>query len=103
MIAMRGVQFLSDYQGKKIAALVDLIEHHEFWEDVLAECNEPVGFQFLVNDRGDKVAVLLDFEQHGELWEDICDNLAVESRKDEPRIPWEKARRQLRPKSELSV
>ena len=100
---MRGVQFLSDYQGKKTAALVDLIEYHEFWQDVLEECSEPVGFQFLVNDQGDKVAVLLDFEQHGELWEDICDSLAVESRKDEPRIPWNNVRHPLKPQNEISV
>lgn len=100
---MRGVQFFTDYQGNKTAALVDLKEHRQFWADVLAECGEPVGFQFLVNEQGEKIAVLLDFENHGELWEDVYDRLAIAARKDEPRLSWEEVKRDLESKRELSV
>ncbi|NEP40500.1 MAG: hypothetical protein F6K35_15155, partial [Okeania sp. SIO2H7] len=44
---MRGVQFLTDSQGKKTGAFIDLKEHSAFWEDVLAECGETSDFQFL--------------------------------------------------------
>lgn len=70
-------------------------EHSEFWADVLEECGTPEGFQFLIDDQGQKIAVLLDFEQHGSLWEDVYDSLIIESRKDEPRIPFEEVKRQL--------
>lgn len=100
---MRGVQFLTDYQGKKTAALIDLKEHREFWADVLEECGEPTGFQFLIDAQDEKIAVLLDFEQHGELWEDIYDSLIIESRKDETRIPWEEVKRELTQKGKLGV
>lgn len=100
---MRGVQFLIDSQGKKIAALVDLKEHSEFWADVLEECGEPTDFQFLIDDQGEKIAVLLDFEKHSELWEDVYDSLILESRKDEPRVAWEEVKRELIEKGKLSV
>ena len=45
---MRGVQFLTDYQGNKTAALIDLKEHSAFWSDVLEEVGEPRDFQFLI-------------------------------------------------------
>ncbi|MEG3978773.1 hypothetical protein QT970_29790 [Microcoleus sp. herbarium8] len=90
---MRGVQFLTDNLGNKTAAIVDLKEHSAFWADVLAECGEPTDFQFLVDSQGEKIAVLLDFEKHGELWEDVYDCLTIESRKDEPRVPWEEVTR----------
>jgi hypothetical protein len=47
---MRGVQFLTDNQGHKTAALVDLKEHSEFWADVLEECPDSIGFEFLIDD-----------------------------------------------------
>ena len=100
---MRGVQFLTDHQGNKIAALVDLKEHSEFWADVLEECDEPTSFQFLIDDEGEKIAVLLDFEKHSEPWEDIYDSLIIESRKDEPRDSWEDVKRDLIEKGKLSV
>ncbi|WP_293178809.1 MULTISPECIES: hypothetical protein [unclassified Microcoleus] len=100
---MRGVQFLTDNEGNKTAAIVDLKEHSEFWVDVLAECGEPTDFQFLVDGQGEKIAVLLDFEKHGELWEDVYDSLTIESRQDEPRVPWEEVKRQLEEKGMLNV
>lgn len=100
---MRGVQFLTDYQGKKTAALIDLKEHSEFWADVLEECGQPTEFQFLIDDQGEKIAVLLDFEKHSELWEDIYDSLVIESRKNEPRVSWQEVKRELTQKRKLSV
>jgi len=69
----------------------------------LAECGEPTDFQFLVDGEGEKIAVVLDFEKHGELWEDVYDSLTIESRKDEPRVPWEEVKRQLEKKGMLNV
>ncbi|MEG5058687.1 hypothetical protein QUB60_11555 [Microcoleus sp. A2-C5] len=100
---MRGVQFLTDNLGNKTAAIVDLKEHSDFWVDVLAECGEPTDFQFLVDGEGEKIAVVLEFEKHGELWEDVYDSLTIESRKDEPRVPWEEVKQQLEKKGMLNV
>lgn len=100
---MRGVQFLTDNLGNKTAAIVDLKEHGAFWTDVLAECGEPIDFQFLVDSEGEKIAVVLEFEKHGELWEDVYDCLTIESRKDEPRVPWEEVQHQLQEKGKLNV
>lgn len=100
---MRGIQFLTNNQGKKTAALVDLKEHSEFWADVLEERGELTEFQFLIDDQGKKIAVLLDFEKHGELWEDIYDGLIAESRENEPTIPWEEVKSELKSKGKLSV
>jgi len=100
---MRGVQFLTDYQGRKTGVLVDLKEHSEFWADVVEECGEPIDFQFLIDDQGEKIAVLLEFEKHSELWEDIYDSLIIESRKDEQRVPWEEVKHGLIEKGKLSV
>jgi hypothetical protein len=100
---MQGIQFLTDHQGKKIAALVDLKVHRAFWLDVLQEVGEPTDFQFLVDEQGEKCAVLLDFSKHEELWEDIYDGLAIQSVKDEPRVSWEEVKHQLRVQDKLSV
>ena len=97
------MQFLTDNLGNKTAAIVDLKEHSAFWADVLAECGEPTDCQFLVDSQGEKMAVVLDFEKHGELWEDVYDCLTIESRKDEPRVPWEEVQRQLQAKGKLNV
>jgi len=100
---MRGVQFLTDHQGNKTAALVDLKEHSAFWADVLEECGEPLDFQFLINDQGEKIAVVLDFEKHGELWEDVYDGIICDERENEPTVPWEEVKRELEAKRKLSV
>lgn len=100
---MRGVQFLTDNLGNKTAAIVDLKEHSEFWDDVLAECGEPTDFQFLVDGEGEKIAVVLDFEKHGELWEDVYDAIICDERENEPTVPWEEVKLKLMEKGKLSV
>lgn len=92
---MRGVQFITDNQDRKIAALVDLKEHSEFWADVLEEYGEPTGFQFLIDEQGEKIAVILDFEKHGELWEDVYFGLITDELEDEPGVTWEEFKREL--------
>ena len=69
---------------------------------MLAECRKPTDFQFLVDSQGEKTAWLLDCEKHDELWEDVYDSLIIESKKDEPRVPWEKIKRQLEEKGMLN-
>lgn len=54
------------------------------------------GVQFVVDDKGKKKAVLIDLSEWGELWEDIYDILVSHSRKDEPTIPWEQLKAELR-------
>jgi hypothetical protein len=100
---MRGVQFLTDHEGKKTAALVDLKEQSALWADVLEECGIPSGFQFLIDEQGEKIAVLLEFDKHGSLWEDVYDGLTTEDIEDEPGIPWEEVERELMEKSKLNV
>lgn len=99
---MGGVQFITDSQGNKTAALVDLKEHSEFWADVREEDIELTDFQFLIDNQGQKIAVLLDFEKHGELWEDIYDSLIAESRENEPRASLEEVKRELMEQGKLS-
>lgn len=53
------------------------------------------GIQFVVDEHGNKTAVLIDLAEWGELWEDFYDNVIAESRKDEPRIPWEEVEKEL--------
>ncbi|MDB9510243.1 hypothetical protein PN499_03350 [Kamptonema animale CS-326] len=100
---MRGVQFLTDNQGKKTAAIVDLKEHSQFWVDVLAELGESTDFQFLINDKGENIAVLLEFDKHGELWEDVYDGIIADEREKEPTVPWGEVKLKLMEKGKLSV
>ena len=100
---MRGVQFLTDHEGNKTGAIVDLKEHSQFWADVLEECGEPKDFQFLINDKGENIAVLLEFDKHGELWEDVYDGIICDERENEPSVPWEEVKLKLMEKGKLSV
>jgi hypothetical protein len=100
---MRGVQFLTDHQGQKTAAIVDLKEHSEFWAEVLSEMGEPTEFQFLINSVGERIAVVLDFEKHGELWEDVYFGLVTDNLEDEPGVPLEDIETQLIDKETLNV
>jgi len=93
---MGGVQFLTDHQGQKTAAIVDLKEHREFWAEVLSELGEPTDIQFLINSVGKKIAVVLDFEKHGELWEDVYDGIIADERENEPTIPWKEVKQSLK-------
>lgn len=95
---MRGVQFVTDDQGRKTAVLVDLKEHSEFWADVIEEDSDSTDFQFLINNQGERTAVLLDFEKHGELWEDLYDSLIADLREHEPTVPWEDVKHELKSK-----
>ncbi len=56
------------------------------------------GVQFLSDAAGKKTAVLIDLRRYRRIWEDIYDAIVAESRKDEPRVPWEDVKRQLRAK-----
>ncbi|MEG3970450.1 MULTISPECIES: hypothetical protein [unclassified Microcoleus] len=47
----------------------------------------------LVESQGSKVPVLLDFQYPDDIWEDVYDCVIIESRKDEPRVPWEEFKR----------
>jgi len=53
------------------------------------------GFQFLVDEKGEKSAVLIDLKKHRRLWEDFYDLMIVESRRGEPRVEWEAAKKRL--------
>ncbi len=55
------------------------------------------GVQFVVDESGKKNAVLIDLNEFGELWEDVYDILVSQSRKDEPTIPWEELKSEMRP------
>lgn len=52
-------------------------------------------FQFLIDANGNKTAVLIDLKKHRQLWEDFYDLMIVESRRDEPRVDWQAAKRRL--------
>jgi len=54
------------------------------------------GIQFVVDDTGKKKAVLIDLTEWGDLWEDFHDVLVSESRRDEPLVPWEELKGELR-------
>jgi hypothetical protein len=54
------------------------------------------GVQFVSDEAGTRTAVLIDLRRHRQIWEDIYDTMVAESRKDEPRIPWEDVKRKLR-------
>jgi hypothetical protein len=100
---MRGVQFFTNYQGQKTAALIDLKEHHEFWQDVIAEIDEPTDFQFLINENGEKIAVLLEFDKHDDLWEDVYDGLLCENREEDTGVLWENFKLELESQRSINV
>ena len=54
------------------------------------------GVQFLVDEKGEAQAVVISLKKHRKLWEDFQDLLVSESRKDEPSIPFEDVKKQLR-------
>ena len=51
-MAMRGVQFVTDTDGKKIAVLLDLEEWGELWEDIYDN--------MLADERADEPSTSLD-------------------------------------------
>ncbi len=60
------------------------------------------GIQFVIDDRGDATGVLIDLKRHGKLWSDIFDRMLIESRRNEPRIAWSKAKSKLRRRRGMS-
>jgi len=51
------------------------------------------GISSLTDGSGNKTAVVLDLKKHRRLWEDIRDRLLIESRRGEPREPFERVKR----------
>ena len=92
---MRGVQYLTDYQGNLKSVLINLQEHQAFWQDVLAEIDKPIDFQFLINEKNQQIAVLLELPKHEELWEDVYDTLITDDLENEPSIAWEEFKQEL--------
>ena len=54
------------------------------------------GIHYLVDSSGRKKAVQIDLRKHGALWEDFHDVLVADSRKNEPRVPFEEVKERLR-------
>jgi hypothetical protein len=54
------------------------------------------GIQFVIDDKGKKKAVLIDLSEHGELWEDFYDVLISQQRKDEPAVPWDELKAEMK-------
>ncbi|MCL4706319.1 hypothetical protein KJ068_14210 [bacterium] len=53
------------------------------------------GFRFLIDEKGDKTAVLIDLNKHRRLWEDFYDLMMIEARRNDPRMDWKTAKKQL--------
>ena len=56
------------------------------------------GVRFVSDEAGNKTAVLIDLRRHRRIWEDLYDAMVAESRKHEPRVPWEDVKQRLRAK-----
>ncbi len=54
------------------------------------------GIQFVTDDSGRKKAVLIDLSEWGELWEDVYDVLVSQSRRNEPTVPWEELKAEMK-------
>jgi hypothetical protein len=53
------------------------------------------GFQFIVDADGNKTAVLINLKNQRRLWEDFYDLMIIESRRDDPRVDWQTAKKRL--------
>jgi hypothetical protein len=53
------------------------------------------GIQFLSDHAGKTTGVLIDLRRHRRLWEDFYDQMVSDSRRHEPRIPWDEVKRRL--------
>ena len=53
------------------------------------------GIHFVTNERGKKVAVMIDLDRYGELWEDFYDQLVVEQRRGDKRLPFSAVEKRL--------
>mgnify|MGYP001607538837 CR=1 FL=1 len=54
------------------------------------------GIQFVSTPTGIKTGVLIDLKRYRQIWEDVYDQIVAESRKDEPRVPWEGVKKRLK-------
>lgn len=52
--------------------------------------------QYVMDGEGHKVAVVVPVAEYEELLEDLHDLAIIAERRDEPRIPWDEVKRQLR-------
>ena len=52
------------------------------------------GIQYIVDNQGKKKSVILDLEKWGHYWEDFYDILVSESRREEPKVSWEKLKKE---------
>jgi len=52
------------------------------------------GIQYIIDDQGKKKSVILDLEKWGDYWEDFYDILVSESRREEPKVSWEKLKKE---------
>jgi len=59
------------------------------------------GIQFVSDNKGRKVGVLIDLRKHRRLWEDFWDVLEAKRRSKGPKVPWEKAKKELRKHGKL--
>lgn len=100
---MRGVQYLKNDQGNLTSVLINLQEYQAFWQNVLAEINQPVNFQFLVNEKDEKIAVLLELPRDEELWEDLYDSSLINELKDESTMTWEEFKQELKQNKLVNV
>jgi hypothetical protein len=59
------------------------------------------GINYITNEKGKRTGVVIDLSKHGDLWEDFYDAWMIEQRKEDQRIPWEKAKKMLRKSRKL--
>jgi hypothetical protein len=52
--------------------------------------------EFVRDERGRKTAVVIPIREYRELLEDLHDLAVLAERRDEPTIPWEEVKRQLK-------
>lgn len=72
---LQGVQFVVNKYDIKTGVLIDLSEHQNLLDDVLAQFNFTDELQYVIDHKGDRVAILLNFKEYLPLWQKIYDNL----------------------------
>lgn len=60
------------------------------------------GVQYFYDKNGEPLAVMIDLKKNRRLWEDIQDILVARERRNEPTIPWEKVKENLRKAGKLA-
>jgi len=59
------------------------------------------GVQYFYDEKGKPQAVLIDLKKNGKLWEDFQDILVARQRGNEPHLPWEEVKAELRKKGKI--